>query len=71
MKKSVIADIGLSTLAGLIPVPGIGLLLNRRVLRRVRKLGGVALVGAGVAVAVPVALYVICKTSPGAPAQKN
>ena len=66
-----IPEIALTALASLAPVPGLGLLLNKSVRRKVRKLGGLALVGAGVAVAVPVALYVICKTSPGAPAQKN
>jgi hypothetical protein len=45
------------------PIPGLSLLLNKRLRRKARQATGIALLGAGVLVAVPVALYVICKTS--------
>ena len=57
-------EIGLAALTHFVPVPGLRLLMNKRVRRTVRRASGVALVGAGAIIAVPVALYVICKTSP-------
>ena len=57
-------EIGLTALTLLVPVPGLSLLLNKRVRKTARRASGVALLGAGALVAVPVALYVICKTSP-------
>lgn len=64
MNKTEIAKTGLKVLTVVAPVPGLSLLLNKRVRRTARKFAGLALLGAGAAVAVPVALYVICKTSP-------
>jgi len=60
-----ISEIGLTALTQALPVPGIGLLLHRRVRRNARRATGIALIGAGALIAVPAALYVICKTSPG------
>jgi len=67
MKPAVrkISEIGLTALTHAAPIPGLSLLLDARWRRRLRKAGGVALIGAGALVAVPVALYVICKTSEG------
>jgi hypothetical protein len=62
MKKST-KEIGLAALTQFVPIPGLGLLMNERVRRTARRATGIALVGAGALVAVPVALYVICKTS--------
>jgi len=64
MKKSEIPKIGLTILTGVAPIPGLSLLLNKRVRRGVRRAAGLALIGAGALVTVPLALYVICKTSP-------
>jgi hypothetical protein len=63
MKEST-KEIGLAALTHFVPIPGLGLLMNKRVRRTVRKASGLALIGAGALVAVPLALYVICKTSP-------
>ena len=63
-KSAKISEIGLAALTHLVPVPGLSLLVNKRLRRRARKATGLALLGAGAIVAVPVALYVICKTSP-------
>ncbi len=63
MNKAV-KEIGLAALTHFVPIPGLSLLMNKRVLRTARKASGLALIGAGALVAVPVALYVICKTSP-------
>ena len=66
-----IPEIALTALASVAPIPGLSLLMNKRVRRTALKAAGrLALVGAGVLVTVPVALYIICKTS-GAPGQKN
>ena len=65
-----ISKLALTALVGLAPVPGISLLMNKRVRRTAKRAAGLALVGAGVLVTVPVALYIICKTS-GEPVQKN
>lgn len=54
---------GLVALKHLAPVPGLSLLLNKQFRRKARRATGIALLGAGALVAVPVALYVICKTS--------
>ena len=59
----VIPKIGLMALTRLAPVPGLGLLLNKKVRRNARRVAGLALIGAGALVTVPLALYVICKTS--------
>ena len=58
------SEIGVAALTRFAPVPGLSLLLNKRLRRKATKVARFALVGAGVAAAVPVALYVICKTSP-------
>jgi hypothetical protein len=65
MKSSIrtVSEIGLTAVTHLVPVPGIRFLLNRQARRTARRVATVALLGAGVAVAVPAALYVICKTS--------
>jgi|GEM_PF-6866507 len=60
-----LSDFCLATLTHLGPVPGLSLLLNTNLRRRARTAAGLAIVGAGALVAVPLALYVICKTSPG------
>jgi hypothetical protein len=67
MKESVrrIPEFGLMALAHLVPVPGLSLLMNKRLRRRAGRAARVALLGAGVVATVPLALYVICKTSPG------
>lgn len=65
-----IPKLALTALVGLAPVPGLSLLLNKSVRRTARRAAGLALVGAGVLVTVPVALYIIRKTS-GVPVQKN
>ena len=57
-------EMGLAALTHFVPIPGFSLLINKRVWKTARKATGLALVGAGALVAVPVALYVICKTSP-------
>jgi hypothetical protein len=57
-------EIGLTAITHLVPIPGFSLLMNKRVRRAARQASGLALLGAGALVAVPVALYVICKTSP-------
>jgi hypothetical protein len=57
------SEIGLAALTHLVPVPGLSLLLNKRLRQKARRATGFALLGAGALVAVPVALYVICKTS--------
>lgn len=57
-------ELGLAALTHFVPIPGLGLLMNKRVRRTARKASGIALLGAGALMAVPVALYVICKTSP-------
>ena len=49
----------------LAPVPGLSLLMNKRLRRKVGRAARLALLSAGVIATVPVALYVICKTSPG------
>jgi hypothetical protein len=56
-------DIGVAALTQMVPIPGLSLLLNKRLRRKARKATGIALLGVGALVAVPVALYVICKTS--------
>jgi len=63
-KSAKIAEIGLAAVTHLMPIPGFSLLMNKRLRRRARQATGLALLGAGALVAVPVALYVICKTSP-------
>jgi hypothetical protein len=65
MKESLrrIPELGLVALTHLAPVPGLSLLLDKRLRRTARKATGFALLGAGALIAVPVALYVICKTS--------
>jgi len=63
-KSAKIAEIGLAAVTHLVPIPGFSLLMNKRLRRRARQATGLALLGAGALVAVPVALYVICKTSP-------
>ncbi len=65
-----LAAVGLSTLVGLAPIPGLSLLMNKRVRKTAKRAAGAALVGAGVLVTVPLALYVICRTS-GESARKN
>jgi len=67
MKQSVrrIPELGLMALAQLAPVPGLSLLMNKRVRRKVGRAARLALLSAGVVATVPLALYVICKTSPG------
>jgi len=60
-----ISEIGLAALTQALPVPGVGSLLNQRVRRNARRATGIALLGAGALIAIPTALYVICKTSPG------
>ncbi len=63
MRKTV-AEIGLMALTHMVPVPGLSLLLNKRVRRKARTTTGLALLGAGALVAaVPVALHVIRKTA--------
>jgi hypothetical protein len=62
MKRN--SELALTALAHLAPVPGVGLLLNPKVRRNARRIAGLALLGAGAALAVPVTLFVICKTSP-------
>ena len=57
-------QIGLAALTHFVPIPGFSLLMNKRVRRTAGRASGLALLGAGAMVAVPVALYVICKTSP-------
>jgi hypothetical protein len=66
----ILSEIRLATLTQLAPVPGLSLLLNKRLRRKARRATGFALLSAGALVAVPVALYVICKTSPES-TQKN
>ena len=56
-------EIGLAALTLFAP-PGLSLLMNKRVRRKAARVARVALLGAGVVAAVPIALYVICKTSP-------
>jgi NADH-quinone oxidoreductase subunit D len=58
-----LSQIGLVALTQLVPVPGLSLLLNKRLRRKAKRATGIALLGMGALVAVPVALYVICKTS--------
>jgi hypothetical protein len=58
-----VSEIGLAALTQLVPVPGFSLLMNKRLRRSARRATRIALLGAGALVAVPVALYVICKTS--------
>jgi hypothetical protein len=71
MKKDTkLAEIGMVALTHFAPVPGLSLLLNKRLRRKARRATGFALLGAGALVAVPVALYVICKTS-GQPTNTN
>jgi hypothetical protein len=67
MSKSIrkLSEIGLSALAHSVPVPGLSLLLNTKLRRKARRATGLALLGAGAAAAIPIALYVICKTSEG------
>ncbi len=60
-----ISEISLAALAQASPIPGLGLLLNKRARRNARRATGIALLGAGALIAIPAALYVICKTSPG------
>ena len=65
MNKSVkISEIGLAALTHLVPVPGLSLLMNKSVRRKLGRVARVTLVGAAVVATVPLALYVICKTSP-------
>jgi len=66
-KSAKISEIGLAALTHLVPIPGFGLLMNKQVRKTARQATGLALLGAGALVAVPVALYVICKTSPKRP----
>ena len=63
-KRAKISEIGLAAVTHLVPIPGFSLLVNERLRRRARQATGLALLGAGALVAVPVALYVICKTAP-------
>ena len=63
-KSAKISEIGLAALTHLVPVPGLSLLMNKSVRRKLGRAARVALVGAAVVATVPVALYVICKTSP-------
>jgi hypothetical protein len=63
-KRAKISEIGLAAVTHLAPIPGFSLLMNKRLRRRARQASGLALLGAGALVAVPVALYVICKTTP-------
>ena len=49
----------------LVPGPGLSLLMNKSLRRKAGRAARVALLGAGVVATVPLALYVICKTSPG------
>ncbi len=58
-----IGRIALMALARIAPIPGLDLLLDKRVRRNARKVAGLALLGAGALATVPIALYVICKTS--------
>jgi hypothetical protein len=62
-KSRKIAEVGVAALTHLVPVPGLSLLMNKGLRRKARRATGFALLGAGALVAVPVALYVICKTS--------
>ena len=62
-----LSDIGLATLTYLAPVPGLSLLLNKPLRRKAVRAARFAVLGAGVVAAVPVALYVICKTSQRSP----
>jgi len=64
MKGRKLPELGLSALTHFVPIRGFSLLMNKRVRRTVRRASGLALIGAGALVAVPVALYLICKTSP-------
>ena len=61
--RSTFANIGIAALTQMVPIPGLSLLLNKNLRSKARKATGIALLGAGALVAVPVALYVICKTS--------
>ena len=63
-KSAKISEIGLAAVTHLVPLPGFGVLINRRLRKRAQQATGLALLGAGALVAVPLALYVICKTSP-------
>ena len=65
-----IPEIGLAALTLFAP-PGVSLLMNKRLRRKAARVAHFALVGAGVAAAVPVALYVICKTSPRKSTETN
>ena len=67
MRESVrrIPELGLMALAQLAAVPGLSLLMNKGLRRKAGRAARVALLGAGVVASVPIALYVICKTSPG------
>ena len=65
-----IPKLALTALVSLAPVPGLSLLMNKSVRRTAKRAAGLALVGAGVLVTVPVALYLISKTS-GGPSQKS
>ncbi|HYW70706.1 MAG TPA: hypothetical protein VE961_06715 [Pyrinomonadaceae bacterium] len=58
-----LSELALTAVTHAAPVPGLSLVLNKRFRRTVRKAAGVALIGAGALVAVPLALYVICRTS--------
>jgi hypothetical protein len=70
MKKSDIAKLGLTAIGTLVPVPGLSLLLNKRVRRAVVRVAGFAMLGAGVLVIAPAALYLMRKT-PGESGQTN
>jgi len=67
MKESVrrIPELGLIALAQLAPVPGLSLLMNKPLRQKVGRAARLALLGAGMVATAPLALYVICKTSPG------
>jgi len=60
-----VTDMALPAVTQFVPVPGLNLMLNKQFRQKVRRATGIALLGAGALVAVPVALYVICKTSEG------
>ncbi len=59
-----IPELGLIALTHVVPLPGLSLIMNKSVRRKLGRAARVALVGAAVVATVPVALYVICKTSP-------
>ena len=58
-----ISKTGLKTLLRLAPVPALSLILNKRLRRNARRAAGLAALGAAALATIPIALYVICKTS--------